>query len=49
LRTYLLIRIIGLKKAKVTGGTENYKMRGFILYTLHQILLGWSDQGGQDE
>jgi len=23
-------------------------MRSFLTYTLHQMLLGWSDQGGWD-
>jgi hypothetical protein len=37
----------GPKREKVTG--ENCMMRSFIICTLKQIFLGWSNQGIQDK
>jgi hypothetical protein len=36
-------------KRKWLEAEEDYIMRSFITCTLHQILLGWSNQGGWDE
>jgi hypothetical protein len=41
-----LSRIFGAPRDEVTGGWRNCTMRSFIICTLHQILSGWSNQGG---
>jgi len=41
----VLGRIIGPEKVEVTGRWEK-RYKGFIICTLHQILLRWSNKGG---
>jgi hypothetical protein len=44
----VLRRIFGLKRAEVRRDGRNCMMRSSIVCTLHQILLGWSNQGVWD-
>jgi hypothetical protein len=41
----VLRRIFGPKRDEIAGDREDCIMRSFITCTLHQILLGWSNQG----
>jgi hypothetical protein len=45
-RDRVLKRIFGTKRCEVIG--ENYKMRRLITWTLRQVWLEWSSQGGWD-
>jgi hypothetical protein len=46
--TKFLQNAFGSKKDEVTEEEENCIMRSFIIYSLHQILLGWSNWVGWD-
>jgi hypothetical protein len=41
-----VLRIFGPKREEVVEAGGDYIMRSFITCTLHQILLGRSNQGG---
>jgi hypothetical protein len=45
-RTGCLGEYLGPGGMTLQGGGENCIMRCSMIYTLHQILLGWSNQGG---
>jgi hypothetical protein len=42
----VLSRVFGPQEDVATEAREKCAMRSFIIYTLHQILLGCSSQGG---